>query len=469
MTNIYEDVDAFRHDPLAFLVERGEKATEPLIPLHLGPDPVYLLTDPDYIKPLLNISEDLVDKGPMIKQIRDVMGDNVVTLSGPTQRPRRAAWHSIVGATTVADFIPLLAAEIREAVAELAKAHTFDARVFGGHMAMRLLCMVAFGAKVLTREEHERLTQDLGIILTDLIQKVFGTDVPANSIAATERLARARQSLDRLVKQVRERTPDSDAARVLRDLQLSETDIANENLTFLIVGHDTTGAATAWLCHILSTVPGLSDLIAAEAAMVRDQNGEIDLAKLASAKTTIATVQEVLRLYPSAYWFPRGTREDIEFAGRKLKKGTAIILSQWLFHRSERFWDAPNEFRLDRSPLRSKAYFPFGAGPRVCVGASFALLELQVMALEICSKLELVPAGPVGAPRALVHLWPPSIPMEARPRPSASRNIGVGPEHLMAAAPHNFPPNIDAAGSSIDGSLYTGCPVHERANVIPNS
>lgn len=152
--------------------------------------------------------------------------------------------------------------EARAALVELAKARRFDARVFGSHISMRLLCVVAFGA-------NERLSDDLGITLPDLIRKVFGIDVPASDqAAASERLACARQSLDRLVKNVRERTQDSDAARALSELQLSVKDLANENLMFLIVGHDTTGAATAWLCHILATVPGLSDLIAAKAVMV---------------------------------------------------------------------------------------------------------------------------------------------------------------------------------------------------------
>lgn len=98
MPNVYVDAELFRRDPLSFLVKRGETATDLLVLLRVGPDPVYLLTDPDYAKPFLNISEDLLDKGSMTRSVHDLVGDNVVTLSGPLQRLRRAAWHSVVGA-----------------------------------------------------------------------------------------------------------------------------------------------------------------------------------------------------------------------------------------------------------------------------------------------------------------------------------------------------------------------------------
>jgi cytochrome P450 len=77
-----------------------------------------------------------------------------------------------------------------------------------------------------------------------------------------------------------------------------------------------------------------------------------------------------------------------------LHQGTSIIVSQWLFHHSARFWHAPNDFRLDRNYLKTNAYIPFGAGPRVCVGASFSILEMQILALELASDFELFPWAP---------------------------------------------------------------------------
>lgn len=114
---------------------------------------------------------------------------------------------------------------------------------------------------------------------------------------------------------------------------------------------------------------------------------------------------------------PRATRHDIEFADRKLTPKSTIIISQWFFHRSARFWDAPDEFRLNRDHNNKTAYIPFGTGPRICVAWSLALLELQILAFEMASALQLTLASPLGPPEPLmITMWPPHIHLEAQPR-----------------------------------------------------
>lgn len=81
MRHLFSDVAPFRRDPLAFLVERGEVATEPLTPLSLGVRPTYLLTDPEYVKPLLKMPEDLVDKGPMTRKFSQFSGKKASSFS----------------------------------------------------------------------------------------------------------------------------------------------------------------------------------------------------------------------------------------------------------------------------------------------------------------------------------------------------------------------------------------------------
>lgn len=129
----------------------------------------------------------------------------------------------------------------------------------------------------------------------------------------------------------------------------------------------------------------------------------------------MAAVREVLRLYPSVQWLRRGIRQDVEFGGRSLRRGTSIMIATWLFHRSQRFWDEPDEFRMDRAYNRP-AYVPFGNGPRICVGMGLATLELQIIALEAASAARLAVIGPVGAPRPLLNLTPPAIAMQAHIR-----------------------------------------------------
>jgi cytochrome P450 len=445
---MFSDIAPFRRDPLAFLVERVNTATEPLVPLHFGLRPVYLLADPDHLKPLLRMPEDVVDKGPMIKKFRAVTGDNIVVRVGKEHQRRRAALRPLVARPTVEKLMPELAAEVRKGIAGAAKAGTFDARDLGSAIAMRIITLVTVGSNILSTEHERIMIESFRQATADLADVIFGgfSLAPWTLLARRRRIEQSRRSMQVVVRHVRERVPESSLIGALSQLRLSEREMANELLTFLIAGHDTTGTAAAWLFHALATVPGLADEIAAEAAAIRDERGEIDITKLPATCTTTAAVQEILRLYPSAYWFARGTRNDMEFAGRKLRRGTSVMISPWALQRAARFWNNPNEFRLDRS-YSSKAYIPFGTGPRVCLGASLATLELEIMALEMASAFHLTLVGTVCGPSAWTHLAAPSMPMRAQSRcavqagaPAAGTNSKGAPSPTKDAESRNVCP-----------------------------
>lgn len=447
MQSMYSDVAEFQRDPLSFLLERGSDTTDPLVPLALGRRPMYLLTDPSYIKPLLKIPEDTVDKGPGTRRTRVLIGDNVVTLVGAEQRRRRAAVHSVVARPTVERLTGVLANEVRSAIEEVSTTQTFDARDFGANVALRLLSVVAFGVNVLSPAEKTCISEIIDQALADLGNMVFRATPPApwTWLAERRRLARARNTMQQIVRNVRERAPDSVAVRAYGALQLSGRETSDELMTLILAGHHTTGFAAAWLLHALATVPGLTDRIAAEAEAVRDENGEIDVGRLRSAETSLAAAREVLRLYPSIQWLRRGVRRDFELAGRTLRRGSTIMLSPWLFHRSPRFWEAPDEFRVDRA-YDTSAYVPFGNGPRMCVGMNLAMLELQIIALEMASSLRLVVTGPVDAPKPLLNLTPPVIRMQAHRRSATSASSGPFNTKPIAAEP--------------DGKPRVECPFH---------
>ncbi|PRD40695.1 cytochrome P450 [Phyllobacterium phragmitis] len=453
MKHMFSDTPAFRRDPLACLVDKADAATEPLVPLNIGFRPVYLLADPEYIKPLLKTSEDLIDKGPMTAKFRAITGNNIIVLTGEERKRRHAVYHSTLARVVVERLTPVLASEVRRAIADVTRTGHFDARQFGASLALRLICIVAFGPGALSPAEEEQLIAALRQVENDLADEIFRSApfLPWKRAERQRRRAAAKETMELIVRRVRERAPDAGMSRSLDELNLSDRDTASEILTLLLIGSDTTGSATAWLLHALATVPGLADRIAAESATVRDENGDLDYAKLSSASTALAATQEVLRLYPSAYWFARGTRQDMEFGGRRLRRGTSIMVSPWTLHHSARFWDAPEEFRLDRT-YNTKAYLPFGTGPRVCVGAALAKLELEIIALEVASSLQLSLVGPVGAPLPAVHLTPPSMLMEGRDR---TKLWAIQPELCRSALQ-------PAAISETAEHSHSACPVHAR-------
>jgi cytochrome P450 len=241
--------------------------------------------------------------------------------------------------------------------------------------------------------------------------------MPWASRARRKRREFARKAMNVVVRRVRAHASDSSILRALETLGLSDEDLSNEILTMLLTGHHTTGSAAAWLLYHLASQPGLSDAVAAEAASVTDQNGEIQPDRLRNAPMSLALVKEVLRLYPSAWWFSREIKRPMEIAGRKLRRGTSLIIAPWQMHRDPRFWNEPDTFRLDRS-YGNKAYLPFGLGPRTCVGMGLATLELQLIALELSAAYAFggVTPQPMPRPTPSVTLIPPKMQIEIRIR-----------------------------------------------------
>jgi cytochrome P450 len=226
-------------------------------------------------------------------------------------------------------------------------------------------------------------------------------------------------TMELILERVKERAADSSVLTGLRNLRLSEREIRDEIITMLIAGYHTTGAAIAWLCHFMSTERDAVESLRREYKALADETGEILPTKLPGALISQAFVKEVLRLYPSAWWTTREVIGECELQGTRFRRGTTLIVSPWLYHRSAANFDAPDHFSLSRS-FSTAAYLPFGAGPRACVGMGVALLELQLVALEFAASLSFRSPAPTKTlcPSAAITLLAPPIEIEVGLRDS---------------------------------------------------
>lgn len=422
MRHWFSDLTAFQRDPLTFLLERGNSATEPLVPLALGPSPMFLVTDPDVIKPLLKADEVDVDKGRLIHKLRSVVGISSLTMSGEEYVRRREVLHKYMARGSVERLTSHMSAEIRAVGARLARDRSVTPHAAFAPLALKMACIALFGRQVLSSADEQALVKAVRLVEDDLADELFRV-VPLMPWAAYKRQKRrefARRTMNVVVQRVRSQAHDASVLRALESIGLSDDDLCNEILTMLLTGHHTTGSAAAWLLYHLTTEPGLADAVADEAASLSDWNGEIRADRLKNAPLSLALVREVLRLYPSAWWFSRETKRTIEFGGRRLKRGTSLIIAPWQLHRDPRHWEEPDAFRLDRS-YGSKAYLPFGLGPRACVGMGLAMLELQLIALEFASAFSFGCVTPFPAPRPApsVTLIPPEMQIEISVREAA--------------------------------------------------
>lgn len=191
-----------------------------------------------------------------------------------------------------------------------------------------------------------------------------------------------------LMKQEIADIPDDFLTLLLRQLGpdgLKRKEIEDNIITFIGAGHETTARALAWTLYCVSNTTQYRDLMEAEADKVHDENIEpVDW--LDNMPWTRAAFEEAMRLYPPAPSINRAALTDDKWVSPKgeeitIEKDTTVLVMPWTLHRHEKLWDEPRVFRPDRFLPENKAklhrfqYLPFGAGPRVCIGATFALQE----------------------------------------------------------------------------------------------
>src|SRR5262249_52900919 len=154
----------------------------------------------------------------------------------------------------------------------------------------------------------------------------------------------------------------------------------------VLAGHETTAIALSWACFLLSQHPGVEAQLVQELRTILDAKTPTpdDLPRL---RYTEMVMKETMRLYPPAWGIGRRSIAPCEIGGYHVPAGTNIFLFQWITQRDPRFFADPESFDPERwrvDPIRTGkiprfAYFPFGGGPRVCIGASFATIEATLL------------------------------------------------------------------------------------------
>jgi unspecific monooxygenase len=206
-----------------------------------------------------------------------------------------------------------------------------------------------------------------------------------------------------------EAAPDPETGHAFTDEQLGD-----QVATMILAGHETTATALFWSLYLLALDPATQEQLAEEVRGVGD--GPLDIERL---KFTRAVIDETLRLYPPAFLVARAAAGPDSTAGLSIRKGDIILIAPWLLHRHEKLWHEPNAFIPSRfmppaPPPDRFAYLPFGVGPRICIGAHFAITEATLALAKLIAsfKVELLDKDPV-MPVGIVTTQPDRSPMFA--------------------------------------------------------
>jgi cytochrome P450 len=412
MPHPFKDLRALRRDPLSFILEAGARSTGPLAELKLGLKPHYLVTDPELARDILKWPEEEIDKGYLVRRLRPIVGDSSLTISGEEHKRRRMVIHRQLARSNAHQFIPALSSVVRKLIGEMLQETEVDISQMAGPLAIRMISVVLFGHMALSRGDDQAIVRAVHLIEQDVADSMFRMfpQMPWTKKKQIERRHFAKSLMLNVVERVSSNLQTETTQSALQELDLNQEALRDEILTLLLAGHHTTASAAAWLVYHLAIEPDLARQISQEAEGISDDSGELIPEKLPNCTASLALVNEVLRLYPSSWWYSRETQRQLTIGSETLPTGTSLIVSPWLFHRDDRFWRQADRFDTSRR-FGQKAFLPFGHGPRACVGMGIAVLELQLLALELASscRMELVHPNRVYAPKPSLTLVPPAI------------------------------------------------------------
>lgn len=393
----------FMKDPLAFLTRCACDYGD-VVCFWLGNTSVCLLNHPDYIEQVLLSPQDF-QKSRLLRAFRSLFGKGLLTSEGVSWSNRRSTAQPFFLSGRIAGY-----SQIMRDCAEQKLSCWRDGEVLDLEKEMMELTL----AIVLKALFHVDLDADIGEIsaAVDWISRVslgriiLNGQLPQPLVTPDKvRLKKFVRRLDKSIYEIIRRRRDSGNERddflgmLLRTneekwIGLTDRDIRDEVLTFILAGHGTTAVALTWTFYLLSLYIHAESKLTTELDTVlagRAPNLQ-DLTALPSANQIMT---ESLRLYPPAWILTRDATRACELGGYGISPQTTILICPWVTQRDPRFFSNPEEFIPERwadggpKKIHPYAYIPFGRGPRFCIGSSFAHIEVTFLLAIIAQRFRI--------------------------------------------------------------------------------
>jgi cytochrome P450 len=403
----------------AFLRQVHQQYGE-LVRMKIGGRTMILLGHPDHIRHVLFDNRANYWKGPTYDNFRLLGGNGLVSSEGEFWKRQRRMAAPAFHAEAISALVQLMVD------ATLDMRHDWEARV------------AAAADGVARLDLHDEMTR---LTLRIVGESLFGQDLSSDSALSTPafsvalravvergntgvalplwiptpsnvRLRRALRTLDRLVYTVieRQRAAATGGGRLLEMFmhavdeetgqRMDDRQLRDEIITMYVAGHETTALALTWAWHLLSHHPEVTARLEAEVdAVLGGRPPEVkDLPRL---KYTRMVLEEAMRLYPPIWSIARDVRADDVIDGYRIPAGSVVLLSQYVVHHRSDLWPQPDRFdpeRFEPEAVKQRhrfAYFPFSAGPRVCIGNTFSLIEGTLILAIMCQRHRVLPVlGP---------------------------------------------------------------------------
>ncbi len=371
---------------------------------------VYLLTDPDDIKHVLVDNHRNYHKGRGLEQIKAVLGDGLLTSEEEFHARQRRMIQPAFHRQRIAAYAEIMTRFTAQHIEHWQPGQAIDLHEEMMHLTMVIVARCLFDTDVSAE------SADLGPAISQLIADfrpdrvgLLGLLLSKFDRKGQQRFAVNKGKLDTMLFQMisRRRAEGSDRGDLLSMLigaqedgkGMSDSEMRDELMTLFLAGHETTAIALTWTFYLLSQNPDVEEKLRAELTSVLGDPSMSrlptwdDLPKLDYTRRVFA---ESMRLYPPAWVTSRRALHDDQTShGVRIPANVGVLLSPWLTHHDPTWWPDPERFDPDRflpeqEATRPKfAYFPFGGGPRRCIGEPFALMEGVLLLATVVHRVRL--------------------------------------------------------------------------------
>lgn len=416
----------FQRDTLGFLTEVGQTYGD-ISYFRMAAFHFYLINSPDYVYEALIRQGDKIEKWErQTNTWAEAVGASTLTLEGDTWKRHRRLLNPAFHTQTVKRYLDIVIDHTERLMDYWQPGTTYEMMFEMMRTTMGIIADIIFSVKDIQRDAAE-LNQALTAVFEVLTARTTAFQqlplwVPTQDNRRVQQASRTIESF--IMNLIRQRRAEGkDYGDVLSDLinakdeetgeTLSDQEICNELKTLFGAGHETTALWLMWTFYLLAQAPEVDEKLYQEAmAVLGERNPSLeDLKKL---EYTDMVLNESMRLYPPAWsLMVRKARDEIRFGETRVPAGSVMLIPMWVVQRSPRVFEEPLRFDPERfrgdwkARYPKYAYFPFGGGPHICLGANLAMFEGQVILPMIMRRFrfELVPQDDLKL-RALLTLRP---------------------------------------------------------------
>ena len=405
---------AYRRGPLPFFQNLAERYGD-ISYFRLGPQQAFFFNHPDYIKDILVTNHHNFMKGLALQRAKRLLGEGLLTSEGDFHRRQRRLAQPAFHRTRIASYADAMTAYASQTRDRWSDKETLDISKEMMRLTLEIVGKTLFDADVGSdaQEVGEALTVAMDLFNTitipfyELLQKL--------PLPQFRRFDDARLRLDAIIFRLIEerRRSSEDRGDLLSMLllaqdtegdggQMTNAQLRDELMTIFLAGYETTSNALTWTWYLLSQNPEVELKLHEEIDEVL-QGRLPAFEDVTQLKYTEMVLAESMRLYPPAWATGRMALNDFEIGGYVVPKKSLVLMSQYVMHHDPRYFAEPLRFHPERWTPESRetrpqfSYFPFGGGPRRCIGEGFAWMEgiLLLATLAQQWKMRLVPNHPV--------------------------------------------------------------------------